>query len=324
VVGQSVLMLSGSPGNEAEVGDLIAHVRRGESVSDFETVRVAKDGRRIAVSLTLSPIRDANGTVIGAASITHEITKRKQAEAALEAANKELEAFSFSVSHDLRAPLRIVDGFSRILVEDYSANLPEEAKRVVQIVRDGTVQMGQLIDDLLNFSRLGRQQLRTRTVDLRSVVDQVLTELSDVVAKRQVEIAIGELPPCLADPALIKQVVTNLVSNAFKYSRARTPAIVQIGALPSESGAREHTYFVKDNGVGFDMAYADKLFGVFQRLHRAEDYEGTGVGLALVQRILHRHGGRIWAVARPDHGATFWFTVPAATPTAELVDYDVP
>jgi signal transduction histidine kinase len=225
--------------------------------------------------------------------------------AELVAANKELEAFSYSVSHDLRAPLRAIDGFSRILQEDYSANLPEEAQRYFQLVRGNAQQMGRLIDDLLAFSRLSRQPLSRRSVDPAALVRECLDELREEQAGRRVEITIGELPTCQADPALLKQVWINLLSNAIKYTGPRDPATIAIG---SRFQGAETIYFIQDNGVGFDMRYSDKLFGVFQRMHRAEEYEGTGVGLAIVQRVIHRHGGRIWAEAAVDQGATFCFT----------------
>jgi PAS domain S-box-containing protein len=220
--------------------------------------------------------------------------------------NKELESFAYSVSHDLRAPLRAMDGFSRILIEDYAPELSPEAKRYLRLVRENAGQMGQLIDDLLTFSRLSRRALEKREVTPRSLVEQALEDLHEEQKTRQIEITIGNLPPCQADPRLLKQVWINLLSNALKYTRDREIAQIEIGSQKKDA---EIVYFVKDNGVGFDMQYADKLFGVFQRLHRAEDYEGTGVGLAIVQRIVHRHGGRVWAEAEMDQGAAFYFTI---------------
>jgi two-component system, sensor histidine kinase and response regulator len=225
----------------------------------------------------------------------------------LKAANKELEAFSYSVSHDLRAPLRAIDGFSRILLEEHGQQLPEEAREYLELVRRNTKQMGFLVDDLLSFSRLSRQQVKKQTVAPAKIVRQCLEELRGEQNGRRVEITLGDLPPCLADPSLLKQVWFNLLSNAFKYTRKREVALIDVGCRGDDPEAR--TYFVRDNGVGFDMQYAPKLFGVFQRLHRAEDYEGTGVGLAIVQRIVLRHGGRVWAEAQPGEGATFSFTL---------------
>ncbi len=230
----------------------------------------------------------------------------------LEAANKELEAFSYSVSHDLRAPLRAIDGFSRIVMEDYAAALPAQVKGYLQMVRDNTRQMGQLVDDLLAFSRLGRLALTKQTVDPGKIVRLCLAESQKERAGRSLEIDIGALPPCQADPFLLKQVWVNLLSNALKYTSKCAAARIVVGSSqqPRTTGTGSTTvYFVKDNGAGFNMKYAHKLFGVFQRLHRAAEYDGTGVGLAIVQRIVNRHGGRIWGEAQLNQGATFSFTL---------------
>ena len=231
--------------------------------------------------------------------------------AQLEAANKELEAFSYSVSHDLRAPLRTVDGFSRILLRDYAAQLPETAQQQLQRVRDGAQQMGKLIDDLLAFSRTGRHAINKQNVSLRDIVHSVLNELKSEHENRQVEITVGELPTLEADPVLLKQVFFNLIANALKFTGRCAVARIEIGCTQIDGGK---VIYVKDNGAGFDMAYADKLFGVFQRLHSTEEFPGTGVGLAIVQRIIHRHGGRIWAMAEVDKGATFYFTLKEGAP----------
>jgi signal transduction histidine kinase len=228
--------------------------------------------------------------------------------AQLEAANKELEAFSYSVSHDLRAPLRAVDGFSQALLEDFGSQLPEEGQRQVRTIREGAQRMGALIDDLLAFARLGRQALvKPVVVDMDRLVRETLEDLLPERQGRQVEIRAAALPPSNGDNALLKQVWANLLSNALKYTRKRDRAVVEIGSVLADG---ETVYFVRDNGAGFDMRYAHKLFGVFQRLHRAEDFEGSGVGLAIVQRIVKRHGGRAWAEAAVDRGATFHFTIP--------------
>ena len=226
--------------------------------------------------------------------------------AQLEEANQELEAFSYSVSHDLRAPLRAVDGFSLIVVEDYGQQLPEEGLRYLYEIRQGVQRMAALIDDLLEFARLSRQPLNKRAVDTERLVRGVIEDLGSQREGRQIEIRIDVLPPCHGDPALLKQVWVNLLSNALKYTRKCERAVLEIGCGREKN---VDVYFVRDNGTGFDMQYADKLFGVFQRLHRAEDYEGTGVGLAIVHRVIHRHGGRVWAEAALDRGATFHFTL---------------
>jgi len=226
----------------------------------------------------------------------------------LQAANKELESFTYSVSHDLRSPLRAMDGFSRILAEEYRAELPEKARRYVGLVRENAVHMGQLVDDLLAFSRLGRHSLKIQSVDPNPIVSAVLEEIVTEEDQNS-EIQRQDLEACRADASLLRQVFSNLISNALKYSRKSEHPKITIGC---ETEGDEVVYYVMDNGVGFDMAYAHKLFGVFQRLHRAEDFPGTGVGLAIVHRIVDRHGGRIWAEARPDHGATFYFTLGAS------------
>ncbi|MGH8010272.1 MAG: sensor histidine kinase, partial [Candidatus Binatia bacterium] len=283
-----------------------------------------KDGTYITVEDTWYVVFDEASTVARLVGFVSDITARRRAEeevqrlnaeleqhviertAQLETANKELEAFSYSVSHDLRAPLRAMDGFSRILLEDYAPQLTSDAARYLQMVRESAQRMGSLIDDLLTFSRLGRQPLTKQPVAPADLVRQTLTELRVEQENRRVEINLGELPLCQADPALLKQVFVNLLTNALKFTRRRELACIEIGCQQLNG---DQIYFVKDNGVGFDMQYVHKLFGVFQRLHRIEDYEGTGVGLAIVQRILHRHGGRVWAEAAIDEGATFYFTV---------------
>ena len=229
----------------------------------------------------------------------------------LESANRELEAFSYTISHDLRAPLRAINGFTSILLDEYAATLPEDARGYLKRVKDNGDHMGNLVDDLLAFSRLGRQTLRTQTVKTRDAVDRALAQLAPEIEGRKMEIVIGELPDCKVDPLLLEQVFTNLLSNAIKYSKKRENARVEVGAQPGRADEGP-VFFVRDNGAGFDMAYADKLFGVFQRLHRSQDYEGTGVGLAIVHRIVERHGGRIWAEAKIDQGATFYFTLKGA------------
>ena len=221
-------------------------------------------------------------------------------------ANKELEAFSYSVSHDLRAPLRSVDGFSQILLEDYLDTLDEKGKHYLERARAGTQKMGQLIDDILNLSRIGRQAMKMKKINIVSIAREVYNSLEDEWKGRKVDFNIHKCPPAAADPNLIKIVFMNLLSNALKFTGNRKEAKIEVG---SETKDEQTVFFVKDNGVGFDMKYADKLFTPFQRLHRVEEYEGTGIGLAIVQRIIHRHGGRIWVESKVGKGTTFYFTV---------------
>jgi two-component system, sensor histidine kinase and response regulator len=237
-----------------------------------------------------------------------ELERRLQQRGAeLEAANKELESFSYSVSHDLQAPVRAISGFSNILLEDFSSQMPVEAQVILGKVAGSAGRMGQLIKDLLAFSRLGRQPLSKRTVDMAALVQEVADDLIQREPGRRIELRVAELPDCLGDPSLLKQVFINLLSNALKFTRQREQAKIEVGCR-TENG--ERVYFILDNGVGFDMRYAEKLFGVFQRLHKADEFEGTGVGLSIVGRIIQRHGGRIWADAEVDKGATFHFVLP--------------
>jgi PAS domain S-box-containing protein len=237
------------------------------------------------------------------ADLEHRVIERT---AELQTANKELEAFTYSVSHDLRAPLRHISGFTKILMEDFEPSLPPEAQQHLQRVEQGAHRMGQLVDELLNLTRVGRQTVAMQVTGLTSIVKEVQTTLLPEVEGRKVEWKIGELPFVECDPTLVRLVFQNLMTNALKYSRPRSPAVIEIGQCEKDGQA---VIFVKDNGVGFSMKYADKLFGVFQRLHRAEDFEGTGVGLATVYRIIQKHGGRVWAQAELDRGATFYFTL---------------
>jgi light-regulated signal transduction histidine kinase (bacteriophytochrome) len=230
----------------------------------------------------------------------------------LEAVNRELEAFSYSVSHDLRAPLRHVSGFADLLERHAGASLDEKGTRYVTTIREAVARMAKLIDDLLSFSRLSRQEMRLSRVRLDEEMASVIGTAADEIRERTVAVDVAPLPDVMGDAALLRVVFTNLIGNALKYTRPRSDARIEIGALPGES-AREAVLFVRDNGVGFDTKYADRLFGVFQRLHGAE-FEGTGIGLATAQRIVHRHGGRIWAQSEVGRGATFYLALPAAPP----------
>lgn len=286
-------------------------LRLDEELGDrsYATVKfpLALGGKRLLAGFTID-ITDRKRAQAALSALNDELEERvRQRTADLEAANRELDAFSYSVSHDLRAPLRAVAGFSRILLEDYRDVLPPEAQQYLDLLRGGAEQMGRLVDDLLGFSRLGRQPVSRERVRPESLVRWCLTELTPAREGRTVHVVVEPLPECEADAGLLRQVWLNLLDNAFKYTRARDTAEIRVGHRQVDGGG---AYFVADNGVGFDMAYADKLFGVFQRLHTEEEYEGTGVGLALVQRIVSRHGGRVWAEAEAGHGATFYFTLP--------------
>lgn len=236
-----------------------------------------------------------------------ELTQRvRQHAAELEEANKELESFSYSVSHDLRAPLRAVDGFTSMVLARYAEQMPEDAKRLLRQASSGAKRMGQLIDDLLRFSRLSRQPLSKGRVNISEMVKGIVQELRNEAGEREIEVRIGELPDVEGDESLMRQVFVNLLSNAFKFTR-KTKALIEVGC--DTSGA-ENVFFVRDNGAGFDMAYAQKLFSVFQRLHTEDQFEGTGVGLSIVHRIVQRHGGRVWAQAEIGKGATFYVALP--------------
>jgi signal transduction histidine kinase len=300
-----------------ETSRVLALIQSGKEIEVL--VRPARD---LATSVETSRIKTLNESNKEIRKLNEELEQRVvERTAQLEAANKELDAFSYSVSHDLRAPLRAIDGFSRIVLEDYGGPLAPEGKNYLQLVRDNTRQMGQLVDGLLAFARLGRQPLSKHRVDSGALARRYLEAMAKEMEGRRIEIVISDLPSCNADSALLDQVWTNLLSNALKYTRKREIARIEIGSRtqprlvaegqPSreEPVGPEVVYFVKDNGAGFDMKHARKLFGVFQRMHRMADYEGTGVGLAIVQRIVQRHGGRIWAEAALDQGATFSFTL---------------
>jgi signal transduction histidine kinase len=240
--------------------------------------------------------------------LNEELARRVQAQTVeLEAANKELRTFYFSISHDLRAPLQGLTFSSQVLLQEYATQIPAEARRFLHIVDESAKEMERLIEGLLNFSRLGRRPLMNQVVKLASLVQEVLGEFSHEREGRKVEVRLGYLPDCVGDPAFLKQVFINLLSNAFKFTRGREQALIEVDCREQQA---EPVYFVRDNGAGFDMQYASKLFHVFQRLHPRSEFEGTGVGLSIVQRIVQRHGGRIWAEAKVDKGAIFYFTLP--------------
>ncbi|MBI3850289.1 MAG: PAS domain-containing protein [Verrucomicrobia bacterium] len=274
---------------------------------------------------------DDQGQAVRMAGVSLDVTQRRRAEeeirrlnaeleqrvqertAELAATNKELEAFTYSVAHDLRAPLRHVDAYSQVVQDVFAPQLPAEAQKYLGRIRHGVQNMGLLVDDLLNLARVGRQELNRTVTGLNTIVEEVVAELKPETRHRQIEWQIGQLPYVECDPGLIKQVFANLLSNAVKYTRPREKAVIQIGQTTANG---QTAIFVRDNGVGFSMKYVDKIFGVFQRLHRPEDFEGTGVGLATVDRIIRKHGGRVWPEAELDKGATFYFTLQAAADEA--------
>jgi len=296
-------------------------IRTGQPSVDFEEQVIWPDKRETWVSTTKVPLRNSEGKIIGIFGISRDITERKQGEQAirqlninlteqaaqLHTANKELEAFSYSISHDLRAPLRAINGYTRILVEDYSSALDEEGRRICKVITTETLRMGKLIDDLLSFSRLSRKEIQTANIDMKELAYAVFDELTTEEQRQRIDLKIGRLPQAKGDPALMHQVWLNLISNAIKFSSKKERAVIELGTKRSED---EIIYCVQDNGAGFEILYVDKLFGVFQRLHSEDEFEGTGVGLAIMKRIIQRHGGRVWAEGEVDKGATFYFALP--------------
>jgi PAS domain S-box-containing protein len=303
----------------------IEELRERGVCTPYEKEYIRKDGSRVWVLIADALIPGSDEQML---ALVVDVTERKRAEeetrklnveleqrvrrrtAELEAANKELEAFSYSVSHDLRAPLRAIDGFSGAVWEDYFDKLDNEGKRYLNIIRNNTQKMGQLIDDLLVFSQLGRQEIKASDIDMGRLASAVSKELGLSTPDRKIELNIKTLPSSQGDSSMIRQVFANLLSNAIKFTRPRETAEIEVGG---SGGEKENVYCVRDNGVGFDTQYAHKLFGVFQRLHSSEEFEGTGVGLAIVQRIIHRHGGKVWAEGKVGEGAVFCFTLPRGT-----------
>lgn len=300
---------------------------------DYELELRHRDGSIRPVVYNASLYRNEAGETVGVFAAARDITERKRAErevkelnaslerrvaertAELLAVNQELEAFNYSVSHDLRAPLRHIDGYSTILLADYCAALPDDGRTCMNRIRDEAQRMGRMVDELLDLSRISRRELSNQLTGLGTLVAEVLGELAPDLQGRQIDWRIGELPFADCDPVLMRLVFANLLGNAVKFTRGRKLAVIEVGQTRAEG---QTVLFVRDNGVGFSMKYADKLFGVFQRLHRREDFEGSGVGLVTVQRIIHKHGGRIWAEAELDKGATFYFTLgPTGPPQLE-------
>jgi len=271
----------------------------------IELNAVKMDGSMFPVEISLSPIQTEEGMLISAS--VRDISHRKALENELKKTNTELEAFTYSVSHDLRAPLRGIIGFTSVLEEEYGDKLDDEAKRITTIIKDNTIKMGMLIDDLLSFSRTGRQEINKTDINTTVMVHEIMEELTEQTKAGQIKWDIGKLLPLKGDISTIRQVWINLLSNAIKYTGNRMNPHIEIGSW-AENGYT--VCYVKDNGVGFDEVYKDKLFKVFQRLHDAGDFDGTGVGLALVEKIVSKHGGRVWAEGKINEGATFYFALP--------------
>jgi PAS domain S-box-containing protein len=301
----------------------LARALRGESVDAELFMRNANAPEGKWLIATARPILNEDGSVRGGVSVFSDITQRKlfertleeknaafhQANLQLEAANQELEAFAYSVSHDLRAPLRHLAGFAELLQKNCGAALDANGTHYLDLIQEAAARMGVLIDDLLTFSRLGRSEMQRVTVDLNKLLSTVIADLHEETRERKISWSIGDLPTAPADPSLLRQVFVNLVSNAVKFTRNRPEAEIEVGCR--DNGDRV-TVFVRDNGAGFDMKYVAKLFGVFQRLHRTDEFEGTGIGLANVRRIIARHGGETWAESLNGGGATFYFSLPMA------------
>lgn len=325
VIGRTVSILL--PPELANEGPrLLSRIARGERVEHYETERVRKDGSRIFVSLTVSPVRDPAGRIEGAATIARDITAKKRAEseirrmnealesrvaertADLQAANRELEAFSYSVTHDLRAPLRAINGFCEALIEDYGEMLDAAGKGLLSRMRAASQRMDRLIQGILELSRTARSAVTRRSVDLSAMAQGLAAELQGLDSTRQVEFQIAAGLSADGDSNLLRTVLQNLLGNAWKFTNKHARARIEVG---QEEYDGETAYYVRDDGAGFDMVYAEKLFAPFERLHNPSEFEGTGIGLANVKRIIERHGGRVWAEGAVEKGATFFFTIPA-------------
>ncbi len=296
----------------------------GNSYS-YEDKYISRAGNTGWYHIKFDCIRDEKGGITGACISARETTPYRTAQAEvkamndllekkvkartneLEVANKELEAFTYSVSHDLMAPLRIIDGFSQVLLDDYRNKLDEEGFQTLEVIKRNATRMGELVNDLLNLARLGRTNLVKRSTSMKDIVATVIDEMRFTTNKLDAKIKIKDLKPADCDAVLMKQVWSNLVSNAIKYSRTKLEPLIEIGCLEQNG---QTVYYIKDNGVGFDTQFSGKLFGVFQRLHKSNEFEGTGVGLAIVHRIITRHGGRVWADSRLNEGAVFYFALP--------------
>ena len=319
IVGKPIALLI-PPGRENEEAEILAKLAKGERIEQFDTVRRLKDGRDIDVSLTGSPVRDSRGNLIGASKIVRDITGRRRAEVALaqakdtaESANRELESFSYAVAHDLRAPLRGMNGFAQVLLDTYRDKLDAEGQDWLQEILLNAKKMGELIDGLLSLARVTRGELKVERLDLSAIAHEIMTRLRGAEPERSVELDSPSRLDADMDPRLARALLENLIGNAWKFSSKVSAARVELGTADKDGSA---AFFVRDNGAGFDMAFANKLFVPFQRLHTGAEFTGTGIGLATVQRIVHRHGGRIWAEGAVNGGSTFYFTLAVRSSTA--------
>ena len=314
IIGQPIAVLC-PPDRVAEVHEILSKIRGGERVSYHETTRQRKDGTIFPVSVTISPVWDDRHDLVGASSIARDISERYRIQAELrlrtadlECAYRDLETFSYSVSHDLRAPLRALDGLSNALLEDCGHSLSQAGLGYTKRIRAAAGQMTSLIEDLLTLARVSRAEIHPEELDLGAEVTRIAEELQRQGPDRQVRFIIQRPACATADLTLIRTVLQNLLDNAWKFTAGRDDATIEFGMTPD--GASGDRFYLRDNGAGFDNAYADKLFKPFERLHTAAQFPGTGVGLASVRQIVERHGGRVWAEGAPDAGATFYFTLP--------------
>ena len=319
IFGYSAAEMIGGPmtplipvGREDEEQQILEKITRGERVPHFDTVRQAKNGQQIDVSVTVSPIKDSTGIIVGSSKVVRDITENKRVEKQIIELNAELEAFSYSVAHDLRAPLRHVMGFVQLLEREVGASLSKKGEGYLTTISESAKRMGSLVDDLLSFSKIGRSEMNKSEVNLGELLRETLRDFDVDLEKRNVVWEIHPLPVVHCDRALMRVVLVNLIANAIKFTGRNAAAKIEIGTIRAADD--EKAIFIRDNGVGFDPRYSAKLFGVFQRLHSAGEFEGTGIGLANVQRIIHRHSGRVWAEGAVNSGATFYFSLPTKSP----------
>ncbi|MEO7043964.1 MAG: PAS domain S-box protein, partial [Ferruginibacter sp.] len=326
-IGKNISLIT-PPEYMIEEQNMIDRILNNEIITNYETIRTKKNGKRFHVAITISPVKNHSGNIVGISKIVRDITSAKKFEedliesnkeldfqikekekrtAELEVAIQELESFSYSVSHDLRAPLRAINGFTQIMVDDYASHMDDEAQIIFgEIIRNSS-KMGELIDNLLSFSRIGKKATSMSNINIEGLINELIAELKHEEPKRKFKITIQKLENITGDAGMLRQVFINLISNAFKYTGKKEAAEISIGSYKEDNNM---VYYVKDNGAGFDMRYYDKLFGVFQRLHSSNEFDGTGVGLAIVQKIIAKHGGTVWAEGIVNEGASFYISLP--------------